>query len=552
MNKTSSRSHAVFQLRISRRSCRLSDNGQNFQSCLNIVDLAGSERTKKSGAEGIRFKEAAAINKSLLALGNVVSSLAAKKPHIPFRDSKLTLLLSDAIGGNCKTVLLACASQEGEHSHETVSTLDFAARAMHIEVRARVNLVGAHLSLEAFHLEEASQQELATDAARAEVALANALEEVQAEGKATALGLEVDRWQKRAAAAEAEVDRLRLEGQEECQQALAERSNLEAERRTLAERSSAAEAREAQERHRAAEVIARQSQEKEKLSKQIVSLEMQLAKQADELKKSKASLQEAEQRIECLEQAAEACVAERDKLFKQMEKAHHAAREAETASTATLRSALDTESRARETLSLAEEREAHVLKQEGALSEERQKIEREFETRSMLRKASVQAKVQAQEDSTRARLSEASRRGEVELERRLLLIKGQEADAEMIAKQKDMLDVQSKTIEHLRRQLRTSSEPTLSARKISRSASVLTLLPLPEKRPPDTQLSSERGLRSKRRLPSLGDLAERTAKPGQSSSRSASAERTMAVGTLLTSGIQATSRGATPSSYRSR
>jgi len=517
------------------------------------VDLAGSERTKKSGAEGIRFKEAAAINKSLLALGNVVSSLAAKKPHIPFRDSKLTLLLSDAIGGNCKTVLLACASQEGEHSHETVSTLDFAARAMHIEVRARVNLVGAHLLPEVYHLEEASQQELATDAARAEVALANALEQVQqAEGKATALGLEVDRWKKRAAAAEEEAERLKLEGQEKCQQALAERSNLEAERRTLAERSSAAEAREAQERHRAAEVISRQSQEKEKLSEQIVALEMQLAKQAEELKKSKASLQEAEQRIECLEQAAEACVAERDKVFEQMEKAQHAAREAETASAATLRSALDTETRARETLSLAEEREAHVLKQKRALSEERQKIEREFETRSMLQKASVQARVQAKEDSTRARLSEASRRGEVELERRLILIEGREADAEMIAKQKDMLDAQNKTIEHLRRQLRTSSEPTLSARKVSRSASVLTLLPLPEKRPPDTQLSSERGLRSKRRLPSLGDLAERTAKPGQSSSRSASADRTMAVGTLLTSGIQASSRSATPSSYRSR
>lgn len=134
MNKASSRSHAVFQMRITRRS-----EAETTCSVLNIVDLAGSERVKKSGAEGVQFREATAINKSLLALGNVVNALASRKSHVPFRDSKLTHVLAPAIGGNCKTSLLVCASPAQEHAGETLCSLEFASRAMNIQVDARVN-----------------------------------------------------------------------------------------------------------------------------------------------------------------------------------------------------------------------------------------------------------------------------------------------------------------------------------------------------------------------------------------------------------------------------
>lgn len=148
MNKASSRSHAVFQIRILKRQrtvgAKSSSGHPQKVECtfakLNIVDLAGSERVKKSGVEGLHLKEASAINKSLLAFGNVVSALAAKRPHIPFRDSKLTRVLDGSIGGNCKTSLLVCISPASDNVCETLNALDFASRAMRVEVDAKVNV----------------------------------------------------------------------------------------------------------------------------------------------------------------------------------------------------------------------------------------------------------------------------------------------------------------------------------------------------------------------------------------------------------------------------
>lgn len=145
MNKASSRSHAVFQIRISKRphatsTCDArSQRLECIQGKLNIIDLAGSERVKKSGCEGAQLKEALAINKSLLSFGNVVSALAAKRPYVPFRDSKLTRVLEGSIGGNCKTSLLVCTSPASDNVCETVNTLEFGSRAMRIEVDAKVN-----------------------------------------------------------------------------------------------------------------------------------------------------------------------------------------------------------------------------------------------------------------------------------------------------------------------------------------------------------------------------------------------------------------------------
>merc|ERR1711988_2020042 len=107
---------------------------------LNLVDLAGSERQSKTQATGIRLKEAAKINLSLSALGNVISSLVdGKAKHIPYRDSKLTRILQDSLGGNTKTLMIACISPANDNYEETLSTLRYANRAKKIKNIPKIN-----------------------------------------------------------------------------------------------------------------------------------------------------------------------------------------------------------------------------------------------------------------------------------------------------------------------------------------------------------------------------------------------------------------------------
>ena len=179
MNEMSSRSHAVFIIIVEQsETVYVDDYGQEmspdkFQSFiqakgglkqfqqqnqihmklenhvkqsfkigkLNLVDLAGSERVRLSGATGIRLEESKQINKSLASLGNVIAALTDTKPrsHIPYRDSKLTRLLEDSLGGNCKTTMMAMISPAFESIGETISTLKFANRAKNIKNEAKVN-----------------------------------------------------------------------------------------------------------------------------------------------------------------------------------------------------------------------------------------------------------------------------------------------------------------------------------------------------------------------------------------------------------------------------
>jgi hypothetical protein len=111
MNQDSSRSHSIFTITVetSARESTLPDGSMHIRvGKLNLVDLAGSERLNKTGATGDRFKELTNINWSLSALGNVISALVdGKSSHIPYRDSKLTRLLQDSLGGNTRTVMVA-------------------------------------------------------------------------------------------------------------------------------------------------------------------------------------------------------------------------------------------------------------------------------------------------------------------------------------------------------------------------------------------------------------------------------------------------------------
>mmetsp|Transcript_23266 Transcript_23266/g.17687 ORF Transcript_23266/g.17687 Transcript_23266/m.17687 type:complete len:240 (-) Transcript_23266:1034-1753(-) len=140
MNKHSSRSHCIFTLYIESRS-RVESQDKYTYSKLHLVDLAGSERTKKTGSAGIILKEATFINKSLSFLEQVVLALSeSKRDHVPYRQSKLTHMLRDSIGGNCKTLMLAHIWPERSHLEETISTLKFASRMMKVVNEAVVNV----------------------------------------------------------------------------------------------------------------------------------------------------------------------------------------------------------------------------------------------------------------------------------------------------------------------------------------------------------------------------------------------------------------------------
>lgn len=144
MNATSSRSHAVLTISLEALAMNDDDNNKDTggvrRGRLNLVDLAGSERQGRTGATGDRLKEAASINLSLSALGNVISALAAGNGrHVPYRDSKLTRLLRDSLGGNARTLMIACVSPVDRDADETLSTLRYAARARCIKNKPIVN-----------------------------------------------------------------------------------------------------------------------------------------------------------------------------------------------------------------------------------------------------------------------------------------------------------------------------------------------------------------------------------------------------------------------------
>lgn len=140
MNSESSRSHAIFSITV--ESSETDEAGRQYvrMGKLQLVDLAGSERQSKTQSSGLRLKEATKINLSLSVLGNVISALVdGKSTHIPYRNSKLTRLLQDSLGGNSKTVMCASISPADSNYVETISTLRYACRAKSIQNLAHIN-----------------------------------------------------------------------------------------------------------------------------------------------------------------------------------------------------------------------------------------------------------------------------------------------------------------------------------------------------------------------------------------------------------------------------
>ncbi len=142
MNDVSSRSHAVFSIQVEQMISVPGGSGKHIKvGKLNLVDLAGSERIKVTGATGKQLEESKKINKSLSALGNVIYALTDPKgrTHIPYRDSKLTRLLENSLGGNCKTTMIAMISPAQCSFNESLSTLNFAKRAKTLKNKATIN-----------------------------------------------------------------------------------------------------------------------------------------------------------------------------------------------------------------------------------------------------------------------------------------------------------------------------------------------------------------------------------------------------------------------------
>lgn len=157
MNSQSSRSHAIFTISIEQKIVREipaedqkeSKDGEKaaqvteeISSKFHFVDLAGSERIKKTGATGQLMKEGISINAGLLCLGQVISALTDDKKlsgHIPYRDSKLTRILQDSLGGNSRTTMIACVSPAETNIDESLSTIKYASRARNIKNKPVVN-----------------------------------------------------------------------------------------------------------------------------------------------------------------------------------------------------------------------------------------------------------------------------------------------------------------------------------------------------------------------------------------------------------------------------
>uniref|UniRef100_A0A8D3EED0 Kinesin-like protein n=1 Tax=Scophthalmus maximus TaxID=52904 RepID=A0A8D3EED0_SCOMX len=137
MNEHSSRSHSIFLINVKQENTQTE---QKLSGKLYLVDLAGSEKVSKTGAEGAVLDEAKNINKSLSSLGNVISALAEGTAYIPYRDSKMTRILQDSLGGNCRTTIVICCSPSSYNESETKSTLMFGQRAKTIKNTVTVNV----------------------------------------------------------------------------------------------------------------------------------------------------------------------------------------------------------------------------------------------------------------------------------------------------------------------------------------------------------------------------------------------------------------------------
>ena len=336
MNADSSRSHSIFTITIecSRRRARAAggsasdrppgaaadgedDDAHITVGKLNLVDLAGSERQGKTGSTGIRLKEATKINLSLSTLGNVISSLVdGKSTHVPYRDSKLTRLLEDSLGGNTKTVMVANIGPADYNFEETMSTLRYANRAKNIKNKPRINEDPKDAMLREFQEEIARLKaqlgggagagaSARGDAAHDDLDESGELEIVEktvvVEVDPDADQLEIIKRQVqdelagklKSATTQADIDRIHRDAEERTQREMRaimdDRATTEEEKRRIASEMEAQRL----EIESQTEAASREREKKEALQAQIKAIEGKLLHGADDLEARNKQLEEA-------------------------------------------------------------------------------------------------------------------------------------------------------------------------------------------------------------------------------------------------------------------
>ena len=284
---------------------------------LNLVDLAGSERQSKTGATGARLKEATKINLSLSALGNVISALVdGKSSHIPYRDSKLTRLLQDSLGGNTKTVMIANCGPADYNYDETISTLRYANRAKNIKNKPKINEDPKDAMLREF------QEEILR--LKAQLASAQSGGTVVVDGKEVHVGggtQVVEKVVEKVVYKESGVSEEKMRELEE--KAAKERQDIERKAKSEIERLAQEKGRTEEERKRLEEKLRKEqeealraSQAKEMLQKKLATMENKLliggqlmdkaAKQEAELRSAQIELEERKrQELELARELAE-------------------------------------------------------------------------------------------------------------------------------------------------------------------------------------------------------------------------------------------------------
>jgi len=439
MNKTSSRSHAIFQIRLTRQiesKCKTCTCAR-----LSVVDLAGSERIKKSGVEGVHFREATAINKSLLALGNVVSALAARKRHVPFRDSNLTRILEGCLGGNCKTAMLVCASPAQEHVHETLCSLEFASRAMNIEVHARVNrIVAVHTDPSPTHSQ--------TEAEVIDYKVGIALQVEHAHKTLLEVTLRAELAEARAIAVEAAIAKRERD-------VFAAESALQAESNKSSDHATGLEAELTREKRFAADSLTRlrkQAEEAkqltERLEMKLVDCTKELHARSEELCLRSAELEEARSTLEKRE--AEIIDLEchhRSEIGELHSALRNAECRVEVFEKMVIDARIDTEK------AIAQAQKASETLEADFVTKERERLDNQYKETLESQKMNFEAKLEAGLQSMEAQLSDAKRRSEAELGRRFMLVEGREQDAQKIVQLQEQVDKLFRDLEFRRREV---------------------------------------------------------------------------------------------------
>ena len=323
MNQDSSRSHSIFTIVVESSAPGLDGENHLKMGKLHLVDLAGSERSSKTGATGSRALEGIKINLSLTALGNVISCLVdGKSTHIPYRDSKLTRMLQDALGGNAKTVMVANMGPADYNYDETMSTLRYANRAKNIKNKPRINEDPKDAMLREFQDELEKLREQAAQMGSAprvieevrEVGMsAEDVEAAKAQAREEALRNKETRERQREEAA-----RLARERSEEAEMESRKRADM-AQKLADMEAQQAKAGGDAEAIQRTAEL---ERQKREQMERNVEQAREKERQMQDQLRAQHDAAREAEERFENLQAEAEEKTRKLEKLRAKKDEAH--------------------------------------------------------------------------------------------------------------------------------------------------------------------------------------------------------------------------------------